>query len=871
MSLCSICSPGGDAPSPPCKRNPRLCDDCQDWDDLQHVSSCLEKQQKFKPVNPLHFCYKHNRDWPPMRKAGYCDLKELDFHGGEYFASRRDNCMMCSTVGDVLENRITEDSRDSKVRLAIWKPFVFDPLDHHRSTSKDAAVSKGLLPWSQTCVLAVCMAKEDEKGDWVYQPCVIHLLLQYDQWCHGLTKVSLWQRELVDMAQVKDWLDRCVHEHGQDCNGPAMSVSASLPSSFRLVDTLDRCVVQPTSNVEYTALSYVWAAASDSLEKQELQLVRSNLELMSKPGSLNDNNIPEVVMDAIRLCQQIGKRYLWVDRFCIIQDDPESKMEQIAAMGMVYQQAFLTIVALADGPTKGLPGVDSRPRRVTLENWSWDLLATMRNPMGSARIPWIEVALERSRWNSRAWTFQERFFSGRRLYFDEGHVYGNCGTEMWHEKPEAESWKDWLDTPYGQVRTMNDQAKHISTTSFEDISVPISQYSARKLTFPSDVMNAFAGVGGLIQSQMGTKLLQGHPERYFLESLRWIPYDERATKRIVDGIPSWSWAALDGEVQWLRSWTVAKDTYLEAASGLKANILEFFYSDPDTGIRPVIEDKRALNLLQEHVKRQALVLIQKAALSWWPTSRSTDDNILDMGKEQIDILIQEVRKFAREKGWEGTEFGKAKPHDDRQGHYYDPEESTCAITALRILDQYTIPSSWWPQNSISHDDPVTVDKRHDGFEEAYATAIQCPNALLFTTTCAYLSVNPYGFAFFMIPPRRHFTGCHITTPDSKTAVGITMSMSPRFAHGNFHTHAENQKLHPVFVLGVCTATRRMQFSENSGLRGNLPVLSWDELCLLVMIGEEDKERGVMRRLAIGVVYADVWADIEKDWRSIVLV
>ncbi|KAF7536033.1 hypothetical protein G7054_g4890 [Neopestalotiopsis clavispora] len=875
MSCCSICTPEGAEQR---RRNPRLCDDCQDWDDLQHVSSCLEKQQKFKPVNPLWFCYKHNPDWPPMRKNGYCELKDLDFYGLKHWQSRRDGCMMCSALSSVLEDQYTSITRQSnndatatgiqpKVQLAYWKPFVFDPLDHHRINNEAKALEKGMLPWSQNCVLAVCLSTENEDGEKSYAPSVVHLTLKYEKWCHELSEVSFWKRELLDVEQVKSWLHRCTHEHEGKCISNTCDTGEPLPGSFRLIDTLEQCVVRPSHDVEYTALSYVWAAASDSLEKQKLQLEKGNCDAMETPGSLEKDALPEVIADAINLCRQIGQRYLWVDRFCIVQDDPVCKGEQISAMGHIYQRAFLTIVALADGPTKGLPGVDSRPRSTTLKNWSWDLLATMRNPMGSARIPWIEVALARSTWNSRAWTFQERYFSQRRLYFDEGQIYGSCAAEMWHEKPQEESIEDWRMTPYYQEARIDDRPRNLSQPSFDTYSAPLRMYCSRQLTFPTDILHAFAGVGGFIEGNLKTAILHGHPERYFLQSLGWIPYDDSGSKRDVEGLPSWSWTYWAGAVDCRESWTYGNGTFLVAASTAQASMVDFIYSDANKGLRKVTEDARPLRALQQRLQREALKLLLQTAPTWWPIAAADKTDLTDLDSEQLKSLVVQTMDWAEAKGWSATRQLSNDGTPDVKDRFHDVSEDMCASLALKTLAETFQPVSWWPARISEESARQDDDQSIKSFSlKAQETALSHPSSLLFETTCAYLSVTPCGNAQFIIPPRRHFTGCNITTQDGKTMVGISMSMSPRFAYQTFHDpNATEAKVYLVFVIGACVAKRYIQFSDER------PVAKWNELCLQVMVGEEDVERGITKRLALGVVYTDVWESIGPQRKTIVLV
>lgn len=66
-------------------------------------------------------------------------------------------------------------------------------------------------------------------------------------------------------------------------------------------------------------------------------------------------SLPVVVDDAITVVKTLGYRYLWVDRYCIEQENPENVEKQIAQMGQIYRDAEITIIAASD--QGGLPGV----------------------------------------------------------------------------------------------------------------------------------------------------------------------------------------------------------------------------------------------------------------------------------------------------------------------------------------------------------------------------------------------------------------------------------------------------------------------------------------------------------------------------------
>jgi hypothetical protein len=128
------------------------------------------------------------------------------------------------------------------------------------------------------------------------------------------------------------------------------------------------------------------------------------------------------------LSASIKEKYLWVDAFCIVQDDPIASHQQISQMGKIYSQTWLTIVAAA-GPRadSGLPGVRAGSRKATrsylnLEKLHLSIDINQYDDFGG--ISQIE-------WNTRAWTMQENLLSRRRLIFTKEQVYWRCREATW--------------------------------------------------------------------------------------------------------------------------------------------------------------------------------------------------------------------------------------------------------------------------------------------------------------------------------------------------------------------------------------------------------------------------------------------------------
>jgi hypothetical protein len=69
---------------------------------------------------------------------------------------------------------------------------------------------------------------------------------------------------------------------------------------------------------------------------------------------------PLTVRDAVQVVKSLRRKYLWVDRYCIDQNNAAEKEMMIQNMDSIYENAEATIVALyGEDDQSGLPGISS--------------------------------------------------------------------------------------------------------------------------------------------------------------------------------------------------------------------------------------------------------------------------------------------------------------------------------------------------------------------------------------------------------------------------------------------------------------------------------------------------------------------------------
>lgn len=299
----------------------------------------------------------------------------------------------------------------------------------------------------------------------------------------------------ADLESVRAWVSHCEREHTHpDCNA---SWSLEL-SGFHVIDCEQRRLVVCPSGRPYVTLSYVWGD-----ERAEAFHQDGHDEQTRIPATL-----PKLIEDAMQVALGLGYQYLWVDRYCIPQGDEVVRASLIQNMDKIYAESSITIIATASNkPSDGLIGISAPrtdlPMSLTLENLHFSQLITN-----------LADEVEKSRWNTRGWTYQEGFLSNKRLLFTKSQCYFQCG-QLWCTEGLRISLDTLtrLKTPCQANLAMifpwvprRGASLVLSTEGnrrrqMEDYFVDrVREYMLRELTHDADAFNAFAGVLNYLES-----------------------------------------------------------------------------------------------------------------------------------------------------------------------------------------------------------------------------------------------------------------------------------------------------------------------------------------------------------------------------------
>lgn len=374
---------------------------------------------------------------------------------------------------------------------------------------------------------------------------------------------------LIDMDLPRRWLKVCLENDGDLC-APKPNGRQIIVPIFRLIDTESNALVefkeQNLDNIQFVTLSYVWGTT------QQAMLKRENLLQLQMPGSLHGVT-PKTIKDAMIFTSNMGYRYIWVDVFCIIQDDDEDKATQLRIMGDIYKNSVFTIVAAAGGNSDaGLSGVRT-PRKAVQSKVQVKSASSTQAPLWlmSTLTPLTDYFVPYTHdlpWHTRGWTLQERALSRRVFTFTGEQLLWSCRRCQRWEETETETslasitFKNMEDAHV----TLDGPLKFDRSRESRDVQVKfwklVFDFSNRNLCFEGDAHDAFSAILREYTEMTGEQFVWGMPvsEGHFASALCWEPNSAILRRKGLTTLPttslhtrvpfpSWSWLGWKGKVR----------------------------------------------------------------------------------------------------------------------------------------------------------------------------------------------------------------------------------------------------------------------------------------------------------------------------------
>ena len=235
---------------------------------------------------------------------------------------------------------------------------------------------------------------------------------------------------------------------------------------------------------------------------------------------------------------------------CIIQDSKEDKDALIRQMHEIFACAQVTIAASkASRCTEGFlaPRFNAPKVYVTIQ----DHIET--HNVGPSRV----VLMPSSKRHveplvTRTWTLQETLLSRRVLSYGSWQLHWYCGVRKrfggrvsYSDASNRASFQTLEERHFETPRTSSSILRWIEI---------VQQYAMREMSEPSDKLIAISAVAqrfvSLTEGRWGLYYAGIWRERFF-EQLLWATSKGQIAKRPVQyRAPSWSWAAIDGRLDW---------------------------------------------------------------------------------------------------------------------------------------------------------------------------------------------------------------------------------------------------------------------------------------------------------------------------------
>lgn len=378
-------------------------------------------------------------------------------------------------------------------------------------------------------------------------------------------------------TKVQQWLDSCLDSH-QTCDvrvdkgfmpSRVLEVSETPGEGlmFRLV-TRDQTV----PGARYVTLSYCWGGPPSD---ESFILTKPNLKSLSSWQSVA--LLPRTFRDAFEITRRLGMCYLWIDRFCILQDSVEDWKVEAASMRDVYGNTFFTVAALSAGNDDGGcffgrdpldvgPGVVSLRQRASDKQSKWYILQLEYTDAWRNSL-YHEALLH------RGWVLQERLLSPRVAYFGRKQIFWECREanrcethpttvfvtmmtdqngdaviDNEHIHGERSRWKQLSDMQLAQLPDQDPVQQALAQWR-----VIVGYYGGCHLTVASDRFVALSAVAAdmqllLRERELDARYLAGIWAYEMPFGLLWNTMGEPSAARPAASAyraPSWSWASID--------------------------------------------------------------------------------------------------------------------------------------------------------------------------------------------------------------------------------------------------------------------------------------------------------------------------------------
>lgn len=325
-------------------------------------------------------------------------------------------------------------------------------------------------------------------------------------------------------------------------------------------------------NAKYITLSHRWGP---------LELMASTTRSNVQARLSGIESLPFTFQQAASIAKKLNIPYLWIDSFCIIQDDADDKDREITMMASIYSNSFCNIVAsAASDPTQGcynparLDNVATYPLKLPTQDDGLSRTVLIRR--ADRTYEELSTGLESGTLGERGWLVQEHQLPERAVVFTPRCMIWECRTlRAVRDYPDpqrvfASAAEANTTEIFPKPRDISTQALKFGQVIQYQIDNPlinyyswhklVGEYSEKKLSVATDKLPAIGGLARKMQELTGDEYIAGLWRRDLVRQLCWMQtekqqlkwldgYEIRNTKdwdiRLRYRAPTWSWAYSD--------------------------------------------------------------------------------------------------------------------------------------------------------------------------------------------------------------------------------------------------------------------------------------------------------------------------------------
>ena len=291
-------------------------------------------------------------------------------------------------------------------------------------------------------------------------------------------------------------------------------------------------------------------------------------------------SLPQAFQDAIVIVRNLGVRYIWIDCLCIIQDSSQDFQAEASQMHRVYGGSYCNISATGAATNRESLFYERDPSILWPKGvrvaWKWSITTRY-----SIFENFWEQAVTHAPVSHRGWIVQERYLAPRVIHFSRQQILFECtelrACEVFPARlPFAIEASARFKGGVMASRLVAEvsERKHRVLEAWTAI---LKSYSRCQLTQSSDKLIAIAGLATQAHEILQDEYLAGLWRSTLLRDLLWyaLPDTSEGTSRAaVYRAPSWSWASIDGPLQFFepRSQINACCTILDAFVTLRTEL-----------------------------------------------------------------------------------------------------------------------------------------------------------------------------------------------------------------------------------------------------------------------------------------------------------